>query len=1255
MTESVKFEILYIDDEQTKLDMFKNLFGKHYTIHTVLTNEAGYGVLEKRPIKLIVADQQMPEASGLDFLKRVKSRWPYIQSILLADGIDQSSIHDAINVVGIFQFVTMPYAPDELKTAMDQALAVERMRYENEQVTRLLSESEAKFRSIFESTVDLFTRANNEGILVMVSPSIYNILGYKAEEVVHKKVLDFYVNKEDRSKIIESLEKTGRCNNFETQIYSKKGEVVHVLVNSHYYKDEQGNILGIESLTRDISQRKKAQLELEKSRHHLAIINENSPDIIVTINKAMKITYVNRVLEGFTYEDILGNSVLDFVPAEFHTDYINRVESAFKGEQQEFEMRALGINSQPAWYGVRMAVIGDPGGNDLLLITSSDITTKQVAVKKMRQQVSWNRQLLSTTLDGYILADKNGFILEVNESSCHMTGYTSEELIGMNIKSLEHTEDEASAADRDRKIIMQRKDRFEARYKHKDGHIIDVDISIAIIGGKKKDAMFAAFVRDISERKRTEQNLWRSEQKATMLSSILSLSSSPTTGIEEVCTHTIELISKFSGWPIAHIYYYSGELDLLIPSNIWHVEDSIDKRAIAGFKSITKNTNFAFGEGLPGRVWKSGETEWIPDVNMDTNYPRNTKGQALNVKGAFAFPIISNETVVAVLEFYDVGIRVPDIELIALSEEISKQLSIVFDRVMRTAAIRASEEHLKRVFEGANVGMAYADSNGNVTDSNKEFANIVGYSEEEIPGMNLSVFTHPEDLKVELPLLAELFEGKRDGYRIDKRYITKTGDTKWIDLSVSAIRNEDGQIIAPVGIVVDITKQKQTSEMLKALGEAQTSFISHENSKNTFEKLLDLALTSSKSEYGFIGEILEDEDQNPYLKSYAITDISWNDETAALYEKHLASGLEFRNLNTLFGNVITTEKPVISNDPANDPRSGGLPKGHPAMHNFLGLPFYNDQKMIGMIGVANRPGGYDKEICKAMQPILATCSTLMIAKQNMEKREKAERETLILNESLEERVEQRTMELERAQKELAQSLEKEKELSQLKSHFVATASHQFRTPLTVIQSSLGVLELQMNLMDGKLKAQFEKAYGRIQGQINKMTDLMNDVLLLGKINAGSVKPKFSNVDIVFLCKDLASKYGEIQTENQYIHVKVLGKEREIKLDPKLVEHALSNIMSNALKYSKNGIGPVLTIDFQKEKTAISVKDDGIGIPENELDKIFEPFYRATNAEEINGTGLGMSIVKEYIELNKGTVCIQSKLMEGTTIHIEFPQ
>ena len=171
----------------------------------------------------------------------------------------------------------------------------------------------------------------------------------------------------------------------------------------------------------------------------------------------------------------------------------------------------------------------------------------------------------------------------------------------------------------------------------------------------------------------------------------------------------------------------------------------------------------------------------------------------------------------------------------------------------------------------------------------------------------------------------------------------------------------------------------KTHEMLAVISQVQELFIRETEQNQLFKSLLTSFIDLTKSEYGFIGEILSGSDGQPFLRTHAISNIAWNEETLAYYEKSMPTGMEFTNLDTLFGAVVRNGKLVIANDPANDQRSGGLPKGHPALKAFMGIPVHYGDKLVGMIGVANRKGGYGKFLADDLQPLVKTYGQIIEA------------------------------------------------------------------------------------------------------------------------------------------------------------------------------------------------------------------------------------------------------------------------------------
>ena len=263
---------------------------------------------------------------------------------------------------------------------------------------------------------------------------------------------------------------------------------------------------------------------------------------------------------------------------------------------------------------------------------------------------------------------------------------------------------------------------------------------------------------------------------------------------------------------------------------------------------------------------------------------------------------------------------------------------------------------------------------------------------------------------------------------------------------------------------------------------------------------------------------------------------------------------------------------------------------------------------------------------------------------------------LIFNSSIEEmqlNLENKNKDLKKKAKDLDYSLIKEKELGLLKTSFVSMASHQFKTPLAVIQSNAELYEMLAS--SGKIiePEKYAKVTSRIVGAVASMTNLIDEVLVLGKVTSGNVAYTPENLDLVDFCEKLAEEFNTIQADGRSLGFVKEGDPIKLQLDPILLTHSLSNLISNAFKYSAGKENPQLSIHFKPTEVVLSVKDYGLGIPEEEQLKLFTPFFRANNAVDIKGSGLGLNIAKEYVEVNKGQISAKSILGEGSCFEITF--
>lgn len=255
---------------------------------------------------------------------------------------------------------------------------------------------------------------------------------------------------------------------------------------------------------------------------------------------------------------------------------------------------------------------------------------------------------------------------------------------------------------------------------------------------------------------------------------------------------------------------------------------------------------------------------------------------------------------------------------------------------------------------------------------------------------------------------------------------------------------------------------------------------------------------------------------------------------------------------------------------------------------------------------------------------------------------KVEERTLILKEALQK--------LEESQQELSEALDKERQLNEIKSRFVSMASHEFRTPLTTVLSSASLLSKYTTAADQEKR---EKHIQRIKNSVNNLNDILEDFLSLGKLNEGRVDKKVEKLNLKEILSDTLEEMKAMLKKGQHFELDCDGN-CDALTDKKLFRNILINLVSNAIKFSDEGKTIIITGKAEGDKATVSVADQGIGISKEDQEHLFSSFFRAANATNIQGTGLGLHIVKRYVDLLEGEVILQSELNKGTTVTFTIP-
>lgn len=561
------------------------------------------------------------------------------------------------------------------------------------------------------------------------------------------------------------------------------------------------------------------------------------------------------------------------------------------------------------------------------------------------------------------------------------------------------------------------------------------------------------------------------------------------------------------------------------------------------------------------------------------------------------------------------------------------------ERLRTEQALRLSEERLNRSQAFAHIGTWDWNIQSGELFWSKSIGPLFGYGEEEICSTyeNFLAALHPEDRQGVIDAVNDCVENRAD-YDIEHRVVWQDGTVRWLHERGDVTRDSNGAPLHMLGVVQDITHRKtdeqiriRQQELLDLLHNATSRYVEENEPYALFNRMLDGILTITGSEYGFIGEIFRDENHSPYLKTRAISDIAWNSASRKLFEQHQESGLEFRNLNTLFGATLTSGEIVISADPQNDPRAHGTPAGHPPLKSFMGVPVYHGDEMIGMYGLANRIEAYDQQLLDFLEPFNSTLG-------------------IIINGIRQER--------ERKQTRLAlEEAKNEAEKANLaKSEFLSSISHELRTPLNAI---LGFAQLFEYDTENPLNENQRENMDHILKSGWHLLELINEILDLSRIESGNIQLSPEDLllnEIIEECVSLVSPLAEkrgISLDN------LIARHQHplhIFADNTRLKQILINLLSNAIKYNRDHGSITLQARMtDSDFVRIGISDTGKGLTEHELQLLFQPFERlGAEKSEVEGAGIGLVITKKIVELMHGTIRVDSSPGEGSTFWIELP-
>jgi PAS domain S-box-containing protein len=537
----------------------------------------------------------------------------------------------------------------------------------------------------------------------------------------------------------------------------------------------------------------------------------------------------------------------------------------------------------------------------------------------------------------------------------------------------------------------------------------------------------------------------------------------------------------------------------------------------------------------------------------------------------------------------------------------------ITDRLLAEGALRDSEIKYRSLIENSVIGIGILH-NDIFSFVNKSLLNLLEYpNNKEFLSTPFTEIVSMNDKEKVRALYADL-SSLTDSVNLEINIICYTGKEKCAELSASLLEVGDSKYLQIT--FIDITARKEAERKMKQLNdELEDRVIDRTSQLNkTLVELRNEMNQRSKisKELQFKSEILE--------RTTSVC-IVWNAKGECIYLSPWSLVIFGWSIDRLLGDGIwnvTRPKAVEGEYLMPDEIAEIINKERPVPLEYFTVEITTSS-------------GETKYI--KLKHSLGQNNTLITAGAEITEQVLGQRELQIMSDKL------------------AQSLEGEKELNELKTRFISMVSHEFRTPLTVIMSCAAIIEQAFDNGRPDIGRQY---LDKITKSVKTMNDLMEDVLVIGKSQSRKIE-NVAETDIVQFVKNSLTDIQEAYTFNAKANLIIKDEIKNFYSDEASLKHIVHNLITNALKYTTNGEDATITLEEQGDNVIFTVADHGIGIPEKDLNRLFSNFFRASNVGKIAGTGLGLHIVKQSVENLFGTITVKSIVNVGTTFTVTLPK
>lgn len=990
-------------------------------------------------------------------------------------------------------------------------------------------------------------------------------------------------------------------------------------------------------------QHKKSYSSRSKSINRYKMLVEAANDIIYETDTQGCFTYANpKALKavGYSKDEVIGMRYVDLIRDDHKERVIHFYQNQMaKGETTTYlEFPIVCANGEVIWIGQNVQILEDEHGILGMMSVARDITDRHVSDQLLLKSEEKYRGIIQNLQFGLLEVDLDEKILYVNEAMCSITGYTPEELIG-NVAS------DILVPKQTKEIIDREHDKraqgvasvYEVMLKHKDGRPIWCLISGAPnynFDGERIGSL--GIHMDITGRKKDEEELIYTRSRLDKYRVGLELLNEMTSniGLDLNCqiNEGMKIAANYLNLPFGIVSRIEGD-DYYVQHSYLNDEEPADS-AEQHFKLQETYCDITFNLDSKIAIHNFSKSDYSDHIafskfGIETYIasPYSVNGKR---RGTVNFTCVeAREQPFDAYDLEFIDLLAKYIGFIISQDENQKELAKERETLrLRNAKLSENESYLKAIngfvtkllVKEDIVEIAWEIAENVIDEFGFEDCVVYVFNEDHncleqlaLYGPNMS-----KDRTIIDPIQVKLGEGIVG-------HVAETGVAEIISDTSKDSRYKDIDGLRLSEITVPIIADDKVIGIIDS-EHKQKNFFKDEHlaTLTTLANLASNRLKNAKAKRRQLiaeRELKENENKLRTIINSALDGIITIDQKGLITEWNPQAEVIFGwKAEEVIGEPLTNNI---------------IPSKHHSAHD-AGMKNYFKTKQGPVLNqrieiTAMRKSGEEFPIELAILPIVRNGIHSFTA---------FVRDITIQKE---------------VQNEMEKALNKERELNELKSRFVSMTSHEFRTPLTTIKQNADLIAFKLENQFPEHFEGYNKYLDRIESEIGRVTFLMNDILMLGKIEAGRVEINKKPTDLHELIKKAVTQLTENRKDGRSIDFSVIGVAQPVNIDVNLFDHVVANLISNAFKYSEGKDDPKVILSYEKtNEVKITFKDYGIGIPKKDQKGLFASFYRATNVKNIQGTGLGLSIVKEFVEMHGGTISVNSEQDMGSEFIVIIP-